>query len=64
MSLSQCHAVLSSVEVLPLLLPHLSGVVTERAWEVAGQVFVRVRPAAEQAACPRCGQLSGRRHGG
>jgi transposase len=47
-----------------VLLPHLSGVVTERAWEVAGRVFLLVRPTAAQAACPGCGQLSGQRHGG
>ena len=64
MSLSQCCRVLSCAEVLGVLLPHLSGVVTERAWEVAGRVFVLVRPMAAEAACPGCGQLSGRRHGG
>src|SRR4029077_16842768 len=63
-SLSQCCRVLSCAEVLGVLLPHLSGVVTERAWEVAGRVFLLVRPAAAEAACPGCGQLSGRRHGG
>ena len=64
MSLSQCCSVVSCAEVPAVLLPHLAGVVTERAREVAGQVFLLVRPAAEQAACPGCGQLSGRRHGG
>jgi len=63
-SLSQCCSVVSCAEVPAVLLPHLAGVVTERAREVAGQVFLLVRPAAEQAACPGCGQLSGRRHGG
>jgi transposase len=63
-SLSQCCPVLSCAEVLGVLLPHLAGVVTERAWEVSGRVFVLVRPAAAEAACPGCGQLSGRRHGG
>jgi transposase len=61
-SLSQCHAVLSCADVLPLLLPHLAGVVTERAWEVAGRVFLLVRPAAAEAACPGCGAWSGRVH--
>ncbi len=64
MSLSQCSPVLSCAVVLPLLLPHLAGVIAERAWEEAGRVFLLVRPAAEQAACPGCGTLSGRVHGG
>jgi transposase len=55
---------LSCAEVFGLLLPHLAGVVAESAEEAGGRVFLRVRPAAEQAACTRCGQLSGRRHGG
>ena len=63
MSLSQCCS-LSCAEVFGLLLPHLAGVVAESAEEAGGRVFLRVRPAAEQAACTRCGQLSGRRHGG
>ena len=63
MSLSQCRP-LSCAEVSGLLLPHLAGVVAESAEEAGGRVVLRVRPAAEQAACPRCGQWSGRRHGG
>jgi transposase len=63
-SLSQCRAVVSSAEVVSLLLPYLAGVVAERAWEEAGRVFLLVSPAAAEAACPGCGTLSGRRHGG
>ena len=63
MSLSQCRS-LSCAEVFGLLLPHLAGVVAESAEEDGGRVLLRVRPAAGQAACPRCGQSSGRRHGG
>ena len=62
MSLSQCCSVLSCAEVLGVLLPHLAGVVTERAQEVAGRVFLQVRPAAAEAVCPGCGALSGRVH--
>jgi transposase len=62
-SLSQCCS-LPCAEVFRLLLPHLAGVVAESAEEAGGRVFLRVRPAAGQAACTRCGQLSGRRHGG
>jgi transposase len=61
-SLSQCRCVLSCAQVLGLLLPHLSGTVTERAFEAAGRVCLLACPAAAQAACPRCGQLSGRVH--
>ena len=64
MSLSQCSPVLSCAAVLPLLLPHLAGVIAERAWEEAGRVFLLVRPAAAEAACPGCGTLPGRVHGG
>lgn len=64
MSLSQCPCLLSCAEVVPLLLPCLAGVVIERAWEDAGRVFLLVRPAAAEAACPGCGTLSRRVHGG
>src|ERR1700722_2078492 len=63
MSLSQCRS-LSCAEVFGLLLPHLAGVVAESAEVAGGRVVLRVRPAAEQAACTRCGRSSGRRHGG
>jgi transposase/DNA-binding CsgD family transcriptional regulator len=62
--LSQCCAVLSCARVLGLLLPHLSGTVVEAGWEGAGRVWLLVRPSATAAACQRCGQLSGRVHGG
>jgi len=42
----------------------LAGTVTEGAGVDAGRVVLRVRPAAAQAACPGCGTLSGRVHGG
>jgi transposase len=63
MSLSQCRP-LSCAEVFGLLLPHLAGVIAESAEVAGGRVVLRVRPAAERAACTRCGQWSGRRHGG
>jgi transposase len=63
-SLSQCGAVLSCAQVLGLLLPHLSGTVTEAVREVSGRVWLQVRPSARVAACVRCGQLSGRVHSG
>jgi transposase len=62
-SLSQCCS-LSCAEVFGLLLPHLAGVTAESAEERGGRVLLRVRPSAGQAACARCGQLSGRRHSG
>ena len=66
MSLSQCCSCVSCVSGMAagLLLPHLAGVAAERAWEVAGRVFLLVRPVAAEAACPGCGTLSGRVHGG
>jgi transposase len=63
-SLSQCCAVLSCPQVPGLLLPHLSGTVTEGGGQAPGRVWLLVRPSAQAAACPRCGQLSGRRHSG
>jgi hypothetical protein len=65
-SLSQCCPCVSCVpgQVAGLLLPHLAGTVTEGGGEYAGRVVLRVRPAAAQAACPGCGTLSGRVHGG
>ena len=63
MSLSQCCSCVSCVPgaVAGLLLPHLSGVVIVGAVEAGGQVRLAVRAPAE-AACPRCGGLSGRVH--
>jgi transposase len=65
-SLSQSCPCASCVpgQIAGLLLPHLASVVAERAWEAAGRVFVLVRAAAAQAACPWCGVLSGRVHSG
>jgi transposase len=65
-SLSQCCSCVSCVpgQVAGLLLPHLAGTVAEGAGEHAGRVVLRVRPAGAQAACPGCGTLSGRVHGG
>jgi hypothetical protein len=60
--LSQCCSILSPAQVL--LLPHLAGVVTQRAWEEAGRVFLLVRSAEEAAARPGYGKLSGRVHSG
>jgi transposase len=44
------------------LLPHLGGVIVEAAGLVSGVLWLRAQVRAEQAACPRCGQLSGRVH--
>ena len=64
MSLSQCCSCVSCVpgEFAGLLLPHLSGTVAVSVREAAGRVLLTVRPAAAEAACPRCGQASGRVH--
>ena len=51
-------------QVAGLLLPHLAGTAAEGAREYLGRVLLLVRPAAAQAACPGCGTLSGRVHGG
>ena len=66
MSLSQCCSCVSCVpgQVAGLLLPHLAGTAAEGALEYPGRVVLLVRPAAAQAACPGCGTLSGRVHGG
>jgi hypothetical protein len=62
-SLSQCCSCVSCVPgtVAGLLLPHLSGVVIVSAAEDGGRVLLGVEAPAE-AACPRCGGLSGRVH--
>jgi len=44
------------------LLPHLSGV-AERIHRSDDRVVIEVRSAASDAACPGCGELSGRVHG-
>jgi transposase len=61
-SLSQCSPVLSCAQVLGVLVPHLAGAVTEGVRADAGRVLVSACAAGGQAACPRCGQLSGRVH--
>jgi transposase len=65
-SLSQCCSCVSCVpgRAAGLLLPHLAGTAAEGAREHAGGVVLLVRPTAAQAACPGCGTLSGRVHGG
>jgi transposase len=65
-SLSQCCSCLPCVqgEVLAVLLPHLAGTVIEGGGQDGGRVRLRVRPAAQAAACTGCGQLSSRLHGG
>ncbi len=64
MSLSQCDGELSCARVLSVLMPHLAGLVVEGVADTGERVVVRARPAAERVACPDCGVLSGRRHGG
>jgi transposase len=47
---------------LEVVLPHLAGVVVEKA-ELAGTLLcIRARARAGDAACPRCGRSSGRVH--
>ncbi|HEY0934571.1 MAG TPA: transposase family protein, partial [Trebonia sp.] len=64
MSLSQCCSCVCCVpgQAAGLLLPHLSGTVVLGARESGGRVVLEVRPAAAEAACPRCGRVSGRVH--
>jgi len=63
-SLSQSCSCLSCLPALAVLLPHLAGVVTELARAEGGRVVLLARGAGGQAACPRCGVLSGRVHSG
>ena len=46
------------------MLPHLSALCVERVQRVADRVVLEARVRAAAAACPRCGQVSGRVHGG
>ena len=46
------------------MLPHLSALCVERVRRVAGRVVIEARVRGAAAACPRCGQVSGRVHGG
>ena len=57
MSVSQAVVSLSAqqAQVLGLVLPHLSGVVVDRAEVSGGLVSIWVRAAAGGAACPDCG---------
>lgn len=45
------------------MLPHLSALRVERVQRPAGQVVIEARVGAAMAACPGCGQVSGRVHG-
>jgi transposase len=44
------------------VLPHLAGVIVEGAELAGDRVVLRAQGRAGQAACPRCGRLSGRVH--
>jgi hypothetical protein len=62
--LSQGDASLScpgSVD-LGVLLPHLAGVIVEAVTAAAGLLLVTARARAPEAACPKCGTVSGRVH--
>jgi transposase len=63
-SLSQASEVLSGElgRVLQAVLPCLAGVVAEGAEICGDRLVVRARSSAGQAACGRCGVLSGRVH--
>ena len=64
MSLSQGDVCLScpgAVE-LGILLPHLAGVIVEEVAVAAGLLLVMARARAPEAACPKCGTVSGRVH--
>ena len=64
MSLSQGDVCLScpgAVE-LGVLLPHLAGVIVEEVTAAAGLLLVTARAPAPEAACPKCGTVSGRVH--
>ena len=63
-SLSQGDVCLScpgAVE-LGILLPHLAGVIVEEVAVTAGLLLVMARARAPEAACPKCGTVSGRVH--
>jgi hypothetical protein len=47
---------------LGILLPHLAGVIVEEVAVAAGLLLVMARPRAPEAACPKCGTVSGRVH--
>lgn len=65
MPLSPCSECLSCPCGLEVLLPHLAGVVIERvelAGERAAGLGARAHGRADAAACPACGDRSGRVH--
>lgn len=45
-----------------MLFPHLAGVVVERVEQIGATVWMWAHPRAVEAACPGCGQASGRVH--
>jgi transposase len=45
---------------LGVLLPHLAGVIVEEVAAAAGLLLVTARACAPEAACPKCGTVSGR----
>jgi transposase len=47
---------------LGILLPHLAGVIVEEVAVAAGLLLVMARAGAPEAACPKCGTVSGRVH--
>jgi transposase len=47
---------------LGILLPHLAGVIVEEVAVAGGLLLVMARPRAPEAACPKCGTVSGRVH--
>jgi len=64
MSLSQASEVVSGQLgwLLQVLLPYLSGVAVESAEICGDRLVIHARGCAEQAACGRCGTMSGRVH--
>ena len=64
MSLSQDDGCLSCQHALELgiLLPHLAGVIVEKAELAVTWLCIWARARADQAACPACGWSSGRVH--
>jgi hypothetical protein len=63
-SLSQGDVLLSCPGPVDLgvLLPHLAGVIVEAVTAAAGLLLVAARARAPEAACPKCGTVSGRVH--
>jgi transposase len=52
----------SGVVELGILLPHLAGVIVEEVALAPGLLLVMARSRASEAACPKCGTVSGRVH--